>query len=48
MLNSLRQVPINAPDSAQCSDVIKPSVENWLKKEEKKKTKEDLNSEIAA
>ena len=39
MLNSLRQVLINAPDSAQCSDGIKPSVENWLKKKPRKKLK---------
>ena len=48
MLNSLMQVAINAPDSAQCSDVVKSSVDNWLKKEAKKETKEDLNREITA
>lgn len=48
MLNSLMQVAINAPDSAQCSDVVKSSVDNWLKKEAKKETKEDLNCEITA
>ena len=39
MLNSLMQVAINAPDSAQCSDVVKSSVDNWLKKKPRKKLK---------
>lgn len=39
MLNSLMQVAINVPDSAQCSDVVKSSVDNWLKKKPRKKLK---------
>ena len=38
-LNSLMQVAINVPDSAQCSDVVKSSVDNWLKKKPRKKLK---------
>ena len=39
MMNSLIQVAINAPDSTQCSDVVKSSVDNWLKKKPRKRLK---------
>ena len=39
MLNSLMQVSINAPESAQCSDVFKSAVDNWLKTKPQKKLK---------
>ena len=39
MLNSLMQVSINAPESNQCSDIVKSAVDNWLKQKPRKKLK---------
>ena len=39
MLNSLMQASINAPESNQCSDIVKSAVDNWLKQKPRKKLK---------
>ena len=39
MLNSLMQVSIDAPESNQCSDIVKSTVDNWLKQKPRKKLK---------
>ena len=33
------QVSINAPESNQCSDIVKSAVDNWLKQKPRKKVK---------